>query len=86
MVKIVVDCKRDQTGLVSLVVYIVVIDGIWTKSSLFHPVRAFQVPMSYAAAGMTGLHSMSYAAAGMTGLHSMSCAVAPSISIDSTEY
>ena len=26
-------------------VYIVVINGIWTRSSLFHPVRAFQVPM-----------------------------------------
>ena len=30
MVKIAVDCKRGQIGLVSLVVYIVVIDGIWT--------------------------------------------------------
>ena len=37
MVKIVVDCKRGQIGLVSLVVCIVVIDGIWTKSSLFTP-------------------------------------------------
>ena len=35
--KIAVDCKRGQTGLVSLVVCIVVIDGIWTKSSLFTP-------------------------------------------------
>ena len=45
MVKIAVDCKRGQIGLVSLVVYIVVINGICTRSSLFHPVRAFQVPM-----------------------------------------
>ena len=44
MVKIAVDCKRGQIGLVSLVVYIVVINGICTRSSLFHPVRAFQVP------------------------------------------
>ena len=44
-VKIAVDCKRGQIGLVSLVVCIVVINGIWTKSSLFDPVRAFQVPM-----------------------------------------
>ena len=46
MVKIAVDCKRGQIGLVSLVVYIVVINGICTRSSLFHPVRAFQVPMA----------------------------------------
>ena len=37
MVKIAVDCKRGQIGLVSLVVYIVVINGICTRSSLFHP-------------------------------------------------
>ena len=30
---------------ITTVVCIVVIDGIWTKSSLFYPVRAFQVPM-----------------------------------------
>ena len=39
-VKITVDCKslkRGQIGPVSLVVCVVVIDGIWTKSSLFTP-------------------------------------------------
>ena len=32
-------------ALVTPVVYIVVINGICTRSSLFHPVRAFQVPV-----------------------------------------
>ena len=60
MVKIAVDCKRGQIGLVSLVVYIVVINGIWTRSSLFHPVRAFQVPMVWTASLKCARHEIAY--------------------------
>ena len=35
-----------MSHVVVVVVCIVVIDGISTRSSLFYPVRAFQVPMS----------------------------------------
>ena len=44
----------ESDDMLLYVVYIVVISGICTRSSLFHPVRAFQVPMCATPDGSPG--------------------------------